>query len=142
MIILDTNIISESMLPSPSLAVMDWLASTPTFDLATTTISIAEIGYGLARLPFGRRRAERERLFASLLARSIGDRIFGFDHLAADAYGELAASRERGGRPLLGFDGLIAAIALSRGASVATRDTSGFAGCGIPVLNPWEPDTP
>jgi predicted nucleic acid-binding protein len=137
MIILDTNVISEAMLPSPSPVVMDWLAARPSFDLATTTISIAEIGFGLARLPFGRRRAEREGLFDNLLARSFGDRIFGFDRPAADAYGELVAARERAGRPLLGLDALIAAIAASRGLGVATRDIGDFEGCGIPVIDPW-----
>src|SRR5258707_12968880 len=136
MIILDTNVISEAMRPSPSLLVMDWLAARPAFDLATTTISIAEVGFGLARLPFGRRRTERERLFVNLLARSFGDRIFGFDRYAADTYGELVAARERGGRPLLGFDALIAAIAASRGLGIATRDVRGFEGCGIPVISP------
>jgi toxin FitB len=138
MIILDTNVISEAMLPSPSPIVMDWLAARPAFDLATTTISIAEIRFGLARLPFGRRRTERERVFNNFSQRSFGDRIFGFDRLAADAYGELVAARERGGRPLLGFDGLIAAIAASRGLGIATRDARGFDACGIQVVNPWE----
>jgi hypothetical protein len=142
MIIVDTNVISEAMLPAPSLVVMDWLAARPAFDLATTTISIAEIGFGLARLPFGRRRAERERLFSNLFARSFGDRVFGFDRLAADAYGELVAARERGGRPLLGLDALIAAIAASRGLAIATRDIPGFEGCGIDLVNPWVAGTP
>src|ERR1700733_9798700 len=105
MIILDTNVISEAMRLSPSPGVMEWLAAQPPFDLATTTITIAEIGFGLARLPLGRRRAERESLFDRFLARSFGDRIFAFDRLAADAYGELIAARERSGRPLVGPDG-------------------------------------
>jgi toxin FitB len=138
MIILDTNVISEAMLPNPSLAVMDWLDARPTFDLATTVISIAEIRFGLARLPFGRRRTEREMLFSRILIRSFGDRIFGFDVLAADTYGELVATRERSGRPLVGPDGFIAAIAASRGLGIATRDVRGFEGCGIEVTNPWE----
>src|ERR1700733_7706480 len=121
MIILDTNVISEAMLPFPSPLVMEWLAARPAFELATTTISIAEIGFGLARLPFGRRRTEREKLFNSLFARSFADRILGFDRLAADAYGELVAARERSGRPLEGPDGFIAAIAASRGLGIATR---------------------
>jgi predicted nucleic acid-binding protein len=140
MIILDTNVISEAMLPSPSSIVMGWLAARPAVDLATTTISIAEVGFGLARLPFGRRRTERERMFNNFCQRAFGDRIFGFDRLAADAYGDLIAARERSGRPLLGFDGLIAAIAASRGLGIATRDIGGFEGCGIQVFNPWDSD--
>jgi predicted nucleic acid-binding protein len=141
MIILDTNVISEAMLASPSPVVMEWLAARPTFELATTTISIAEIGFGLARLPFGRRRTERETLFRQILERSFGARILGFDRLAADAYGELIAARERDGRPLSGLDALIAAIASSRGLPIATRDIRGFEGCGIELLNPWEADS-
>jgi len=137
MIILDTNVISEVMLPSPSPAVLAWLRGVPTFDLATTTICLAEIGYGLARLPFGRRRSEREALFNNYRAQVFEDRIFAFDGLAADTYGELIAARERAGRPLPGLDGLIAAIAVSRGLAVATRDIHGFEGCGIPIVDPW-----
>jgi predicted nucleic acid-binding protein len=142
MIILDTNVISEVMTPSPSLAVLAWLRAMPVFDLATTTICIAEIGYGLARLPFGRRRRQREALFNSYRAQVFENRIFPFDALAADIYGELIAARDRSGRPLEGPDGFIAAIAVSRGASVATRDIGGFEGCGIPVVNPWNAGTP
>jgi predicted nucleic acid-binding protein len=138
MIILDTNVISEAMRPSPSPAVMHWLEAQPLSDLATTTISVAEIGFGLARLPFGRRRSEGESSFRNILQRSFGMRIFGFDRLAADAYGELVAARERDGRPLVGLDALIAAIASSRGLLIATRDVRDFEGCGVELVNPWE----
>ncbi len=138
MIILDTNVISEAMQLSPSPAVLAWLAARPAFEFATTTINVAEVRFGLARLPYGRRRAEREALFNNFVARSFGDRIFGFDGLAADTYGELVAARERRGRPLQGFDGLIAAIAASRGFELATRNVSDFEGCGVPLINPWE----
>jgi len=137
-IILDTNVISEVMRPSPSSVVLAWLRSIPVHELATTTICVAEIGYGLARLPYGRRRSQQEAAFASYRAQVFEDRIFAFDVLAADAYGELVASRERLGRPLEGPDGFIAAIALSRGLSVATRDVGGFGDCGFSVVNPWD----
>jgi toxin FitB len=141
MIILDTNVISEVMAVQPSRAVAAWMDATPAFDLATTTINIAEIRYGLARLPFGRRRAGLEAQFESLLARVFNTRVFAFDGLAAGAYGELIAARERSGRPLDGPDGFIAAIAASRGLGIATRDIRGFEGCGIPVINPWNSAT-
>jgi predicted nucleic acid-binding protein len=137
MIILDTNVISEVMLPSPSPMVLSWLRSLPIFELATTTICIAEIGYGLARLPYGRRRSERAARFDSYRVQIFENRIFAFDALAADAYGELMATRERNGRPLEGPDGFIAAIASSRGLAVATRDIRGFEGCGVELVNPW-----
>jgi toxin FitB len=137
MILLDTYVISEAMRPLPAAAVMNWLSLQPTFGVATTTISIAEIGFGLARLPFGRRRTERERLFRSILERSFGDRVFSFDRLAANAYGELVATRERSGRRLEGADAFIAAIAASRGLAIATRDIGGFDGCGVELIDPW-----
>ena len=127
------------MRPSPSPVVLDWLRSMPVHELATTTICVAEIGYGLARLPYGRRRSQQEAAFAAYRARVFEDRIFGFDILAADAYGELVAARQHLNRPLVGPDGFIAAIALSRGLSVATGDVGGFIDCGFPVANPWDP---
>ena len=138
MIILDTNVISEVMLPAPSAVVLAWLRAIPTVELATTTICIAEIGFGLARLPFGRRRHEREMLFNRYRAEIFEDRVLAFDDLAADAYGELVAARDRSGRPLTGPDGFIAAIAASRRLEMATRDVRDFADCGIPVVNPWD----
>jgi predicted nucleic acid-binding protein len=142
MIILDTNVISEAMRLSPSPAVLVWLAGRPTFEFATTTINVAEVRFGLARLPYSRHRTEREALFDNFLARSFEGRVFGFDGLAADTYGELVAARERCGHPLPGFDGLIAAIAAARGFALATRDVSDFAGCGLSLINPWDAGEP
>ena len=99
---------------------------------------VAEIGFGLARLPFGRRRSDRETLFHYYRTEIFADRVFAFDELAADVYGELVADRERSGRPLRGPDGFIAAIAASRGLAFATRDVGGFADCGIDVIDPWD----
>jgi hypothetical protein len=99
---------------------------------------MAEIGFGLARLPDGRRRSDLQARFNNFRARLFDNRVFGFDTLAADTYGELVAVRARAGRPLQRFDGLIAAIAFSRGLGVATRDVSGFDGCGIQVISPWD----
>jgi len=114
------------------------LRAMPIHELATTTVCIAEIGYGLARLAYGRRRGEREVLFERYRVQIFENRVFAFDALAADAYGELIAGRERAGRPLRGADGFIAAIAASRGLSVATRDVAGFSDCGFDVIDPWE----
>ncbi len=139
MILLDTNVISEVMRPYPAAAVLDWLRARAVGELATTTVNIAEIRYGLARLGFGRRRVDLEARFGNLIARGFANRIFDFDGPAADAYGDLVVSRERFGRRLEGFDGLIAAIARSRGLPIATRNTHDFGGCGIEVVSPWDP---
>ena len=138
MIILDTNVISEVMRVSPDPAVLAWLRVQPVVELATTTITLAEIRYGLARLRFGRRRRDLETRFNSFVSRGLSDRVLDFDAAAAEAYGDLVVARERLGRPLEGFDGLIAAIAKSRGLGIATRDTQDFANCDVPVVSPWQ----
>jgi toxin FitB len=138
MIILDTNVISELMRARPEPAVVGWFRIRSLLEMATTTINLAEIRRGLARLPFGTRRRDLEATFNSLAAHGFANRVFDFDAAAADAYGDLAVQRERAGRPLEGLDGLIAAIAKFRGLPVATRNTDDFAGCGIDVINPWD----
>lgn len=139
MIILDTNVISELMRAKPEPVVVDWFRSRSLLEMATTTINLAEIKRGLALLPFGSRRRDLEVTFNSLAARGFANRVFDFDASAADAYGDLSVERERAGRRMEGFDGLIAAIAKSRGLPIATRNTDDFAGCGIDVINPWNP---
>ena len=139
MIILDTNVISELMRAKPEPVVVNWFRVRSLLDIATTTINLAEIRFGLARLPFGRRRRDLEVTFNSLAVRGFANRVFDFDASAADAYGDLAVERERAGRRLEGFDGLVAAIAKSRGMPIATRNTNDFEGLGIEVINPWSP---
>ena len=138
MIVIDTNVISEVMRPDPDARVMAWLRSQQIGDLATTSVTVAEIRYALARLSQSRRRAEREAKFEAFLARGFYGRVYSFDVEAADVYGEIIAARDRAGRPLEGFDGLIAAIALVRGHAIATRDVTDFQGCGVSVINPWD----
>jgi toxin FitB len=139
MIVLDTNVISELMRPKPAPIIEEWFAARSLLELATTTINLAEIRHGLARLPFGRRRRDLESRFNSLVVRGFENRVFDFDLPAAEIYGDLAAGRERAGRRSPGFDGLIAAIARSRGLPVATRNANDFVECGIEVINPWDP---
>lgn len=138
MILLDTNVVSELMRPEPAAAVLAWLRAQSLRDLATTAVTAAEIRYGLARLPEGRRRWELEERFRLFLLRGFDRRILPFDAAASELYGEIVAGREREGVPIQVLDAQIAAIARCRGAVVATRDTAGFAGCGVEVLNPWD----
>lgn len=138
MIVLDTNVISEAMRTNPDASVARWLHAQIPIELATTTINIAELKFGVARLPTGRRRTDLETRFDALMSRGLLTRVFGFDAGAADAFAQLATVREGTGRPFRGFDGLIAAIAASRGLAIATRDVGGFQGCGIQVVNPWD----
>ncbi len=138
MIVLDTNVLSELAKPDPDPTVLAWVAKQRRGELYTTAISEAELAYGLALLPKGRRRDALTQAVARLLGEGIGGRVLPFDRAAASTYGELAARRRAAGKPVATADGQIAAIARARGASiVATRDTGGFEGCGIKFANPW-----
>lgn len=138
MIVLDTNVLSELAKSDPDPTVLAWVAKQRRAELCTTTISEAELAYGLALLPKGRRRDALTQAVARLLGEGIGGRVLSFDRAAASAYGEIAARRRAAGKPVATADGQIAAIARARGANmVATRDTGGFEGCGIKFANPW-----
>ncbi|MBI3664676.1 MAG: type II toxin-antitoxin system VapC family toxin [Acidobacteria bacterium] len=137
MIILDTNVLSEVMRPFPTEEVLRWLATQPASRLFTTTITQAEILYGLELLPRGKRRAAFESAVEAMFEEDFADRILPFDSDAARVFPQIAASRRALGRPITQWDAQIAAIARSRGAVLATRNTGDFEHCGITVLNPW-----
>jgi toxin FitB len=105
-------------------------------ELRTTAITLAEIRYGIARLPDGRRKqvllAAADETFTAF-----ADQVVPVDAAAAEHYAIIASSRERAGKPIAGFDALIAAICRSRGAALATRNVSDFDGTGIEVIDPW-----
>ena len=138
MIVLDTNVVSALMTARDD-GVDAWLDTVPRQELFTTVITRAEIRYGLARLPEGRRRDDLTRR-ADALFDEVADRtlIFGLD--ASDRYGELVAARERSGAPISVPDAQIASIAFVHRASVATRNTQDFRNCGIDVINPFTPN--
>ena len=138
MILLDTNVISETMRPTPSPAVMAWLRQQPVVDLAISSVTVAEIRYGLARLPAGTRRRELEDKFRIFLAQGFADRVLPFTQGAADVYGELVASRERSGMPIDALDAMLAATATISAAQIATRDIGEFTDCGLELINPWK----
>jgi toxin FitB len=137
MIILDTNVLSEVMKPSPSPQVMTWLGQYPALRLFTATITQAEILYGVELLPKGRRRTALQAAVEATFAEEFAGRILPFDSEAAGAFRHVALARRALGRPVTQFDAQIAAIALARGASLATRNTADFEGCGVAVFNPW-----
>jgi predicted nucleic acid-binding protein len=140
MIVLDTNVLSELMKHAPEKAVNRWVADRPSASLYTTTITLAEVLLGIELLPEGRRRSEllfaAETMFEVLLA----GRILPFDGDAARALPRIAAQRRLVGRPISHYDVQIAAIAVSRGAQLATRNVADFAHCGVTVINPWAPE--
>ena len=139
MILLDTNVISEAMKPAPERAVRDWLDAQAAETLFLSSVTIAELSFGIAALPKGRRK---DNLIAGLegLLALFAARILPFDTAAAHRYGELAAKARIAGRGFPTPDGYIAAIAAiaaTLGFVVATRDASPFAAAGLKVINPW-----
>lgn len=138
MIILDTNVISEAMSPMPNGKVRQWLSAQPVQQLFATTVSLAEILYGLEILPLGKRRAGLSGAAETMFAKFFVQRILAFDDPAARAFPPIAAGRRMRGRPISILDAQIAAIAKSNGATLATRNTSDFEGCGVRLVNPWE----
>jgi toxin FitB len=137
-IVLDTNVLSEIMSATTHPPVYQWASQQPNEQLYTTTISMSEIFQGIELLPAGKRRSgllgAAESLFTTLFPR----RILSFDEAAARAFALIAIDRRKRGRPISFFDAQIAAIAKARGATLATRDTRDFEGCGLMLMNPWE----
>ncbi len=136
MIVVDTNVLSELMRPSPQPSVRQWVLGQPAADLVTTAVSMAEILYGLARLPDGQRRDDLQ-VAATQVFTAFASQILPFDAAAARHYAAIVDRRDRMGRPIDGFDAQIAAIAASRGAAVATRNLRDFEHTGVDLVDPW-----
>lgn len=137
MIIVDTNIVSELLRPTPEPRVEGWLAAQDGFNIYLTAISEAELRYGVAIMGNGKRREALAGAIDRILREDLAGRILAFDSEAAEAYAAIAATRRSAGRPISQADCQIAAIARARGATVATRNTTDFEGCGIELINPW-----
>ena len=137
MILLDTNVVSELMRSAPEPAVEAWVRGQPSRSLYFSSVSEAELRYGAAILPEGRRRATLFADIEAMLRTAFGDRVLPFDREAARAYGDVAAMRRAAGRPPDPVDCLIASIARSRGLAVATRNLSDFEGMEVELVNPW-----
>ncbi len=137
MILLDTNILSELMGSAPEKRVEQWLANQPDASVFISAITEAELRYGVALLPAGKRRSAFAAVIEDMLGEDFTGRILPFDSAAAVAFAEIAATRRQAGRPIAQADAQIAAIARSRGAALATRNVPDFEGCGINVVNPW-----
>ncbi|PZN95607.1 MAG: VapC toxin family PIN domain ribonuclease [Hyphomicrobiales bacterium] len=138
MIVLDTNVISEMLRPAPNASVATWLAAQPPASIFTTAITQAEINYGLLLLPNGKRRTELGEAILPIFAEDFEGRVLSFDPQSAGVYASVAVARRRAGMPISQFDAQIAAIALSRGAAIATRNVADFAGIGLTVVDPWQ----
>ena len=138
MILLDTNIVSVAMAPAPPRPVIDWLNRQDTVTLYVSTITIAEIAYGLRVLPDGRRRQSLAERFDTFMVEGFEQRVLDFDKRAALLYGDVMSRRRAMGRPLSALDGQIAAIARANHLSVATRNVRDFEHCDLDLINPFE----
>lgn len=137
MIVVDTNVASELMRPSPSGAVRDWVRGQRGKDLYTSAITVAEIFYGIERLPDGRRK-ELLRSAAGEVFGIFGEQILPFDAAAGEQYALVVSRRDGLGMPIDGFDAQIAAICRARGAALATRNVTDFHETEVDVINPWQ----
>jgi len=136
-IILDTNVVSELMRPSPARAVAGWSLSQDAQDLFTTSVTLAEIRYGIERLPDGQRQAQLRAKAADIFF-ALADKVLPFDARAALRYATLVAGRDRAGAPIAGFDAQIAAICRTYNAALATRNLKHFRHTGVDLINPWQ----
>lgn len=139
MIVLDTNVISELMKPAPDPAVRDWLMALVDTPLATTAVTVAEIEYGLRRLPDGRRRTELYARVETLIDALV---VLPLDELSGRESGLLRALREAAGWSTAPSDMMIAGVTAVAGAALATRNVRDFRGLPIEVINPWRGRAP
>ena len=138
MIVVDTNVISEVMRPQPSPLVLNWLNTQDSNQLFITTVTLAEIGYGLRVLPEGQRRRHLHSRFEQFIAQAFEERVLDFTASAARAYAEIMGHRKEAGHPMSLPDGQIASIAHVHGFAVATRNIKDFEDCGLELINPFE----
>lgn len=137
MIVLDTNVVSEAMKPEPHLSVRAWLNDQAAETLYLSSVTLAELLFGIAALPAGKRKDMLAQALDGLLG-LFRDRVLPFDIDAARRYADLAVTAKNRGRGFPTPDGYIAAIAASRGFIVASRDIAPYEAAGVSVINPWE----
>ncbi len=137
MLVIDTNVASELMRPVPTPTVAAWIAERDATEMYLTAVSEAELRFGVAILPAGRRRNALEAAMCRWLDLGFAERILPFESAATRAYAEIAASRRQAGRPIGEADCQIAAISRSSGAVLVTRNVQDFQGTGVEVVDPW-----
>lgn len=138
MIVLDTNVLSEIMRAKPDPAVLAWLDAQPPDDLWLNSVVAAELLFGVARLPEGAPKQQLVLAVSAMLEQDFAGQILSFDLNAASVYAVMLAERERIGQTMAMADAQIAAICLSRDATLATRNTRHFEGLGLALMNPWD----
>ena len=137
MFVLDTNVISELMRPTPNPVVVDWIAGQAAANLFFSAVGEAELRYGLAIMPAGRRRDALASEVGGMLSEDFAGRILPFDSEATRAYARIAADRRAIGRPISQTDCQVGAIAHSRGMAMVTRNVRDFTDMGVNIVDPW-----
>ena len=138
MILLDTNVISEPLRRAPEARVINWIDAQSLETLYLSVITVAELRFGVANLPVGKRRDELQTSLENQILPLFSGRVRPFDMDCTTAYAELMAKAKSAGLAIAAADGYIAAIAATNRFSVATRDVSPFQAAGVNVINPWE----
>lgn len=136
MIFLDTNVVSETLKRAPEPAVLRWLEKHDA-ELALSTVVIAELAFGIAKIRPDERAQRLSDGLDAWRSRFAG-RIFAFTEEAALSYGELMGEAARSGRPMSAPDGMIAAIARTHSAPLATRNVADFRETGVVLVDPWQ----
>lgn len=137
MILLDTNVVSEPLRPTPSAHVIEWIDAQPIETLFLSAITVAELRAGITLLPVGKRRTDLHENLEKRVLPLFAGRILPFDMACTQAYAELIAKTRATGVAVITADAYIAAIAVANGFAVATRDTRPFEAAGAAVINPW-----
>jgi hypothetical protein len=136
-ILLDTNLVSEPLRPSPDSRVIAWIDAQPLETLFLSAVTVAELRFGVALLPAGRRRAGLHDSLETRLLPLFAGRVLPFDLACTAAYAELMSNARASGLAISSADGFIAAIAAANGLAVATRDTGPFEAAGVTAIDPW-----
>lgn len=137
MVVLDTHVISELFKPAPDPKVMAWVRGLSGSVMFTTAVTRGELMFGVHCMPAGRRSTDLLLQLTALFAEKLAGHVLPYDGDAADAHAALAALRRAQGRPIAQSDAMIAGIASSRGATLATRNVRDFEDCGVALIDPW-----
>jgi toxin FitB len=137
MILVDTNVISEPLRKTPDRAVIEWIDAQPLETLYLSAITVAELRFGVASLPTGKRRDRLHESMENRVLPLFTGRVLAFDLPASQAYAELMSRARAAGLAIGAADGYIAATAAANRMAVATRDAASFEAAGIPVIDPW-----
>lgn len=138
MILIDTNVISELWKPGPDSNVLAWIDAQTIETLHLSAITVAELRYGLAMMPEGKRRTIYEERLEREVLPAFAGRVLAFDFETSKTYAELMARARAEGKAIAKADGYIAATAATHGLIVATRDSSPFEAGGLQVIDPWK----